>query len=200
MVRAARLTGVLLVVLALAGLAVALGQGHRPPAHAKIFAKGILRISNSLDGRAILTAPNLAPGQGASGQVTVRNDGGLRGRFQLAQRITAEHPGAGGGLLSQRLQLTIERTIERVGGSNASVYSGPIAGMAKSRLGRIAPGAARTYAFHVFLPEGGAADDAYQGASLTLDYRWTATAAGKRCKHHRAGSQKRKRCKPSKRP
>jgi hypothetical protein len=191
---------VLLVVIAVAGLAVALGHGHRKPAHAKIVAKGVLRISNSLDGRAILTAPNLAPGQGASGQVTVRNDGGMRGRFRLAQRITAERAGTGGGLLSQRLQLTIERTIGRVGGSNASVYSGPIAGMRKSRLGRIAPGAARTYAVRVFLPEGGAADDAYQGASLTVDYRWTATAKGKRCKPRRAGSQQRKRCKRGKRP
>jgi hypothetical protein len=186
---------VLLVLIAMAGLAVALGHGHQKPAHAKIFAKGVLRISNSLDGRAILTAPNLAPGQGASGQVTVRNDGGMRGRFRLAQRITADRAGAGGGLLSQRLQLTIER----VGASPASVYSGPIAGMRKSRLGRIAPRAARTYAFHVFLPEGGTSDDAFQGASLTVDYRWTATARGKRCKHRRAGSQERKGCKRAKR-
>jgi hypothetical protein len=193
-VRAGRLLGVLLVLIAAGGLAVALGQGSRARHHTHLSAKGALRISNSLDGRAILTAPNLAPGEGAEGQVTVRNDGGLRGRFRLVQRITSERAGAGGGLLSQRLQLTIER----VGGSPAPVYSGPIGGMRKTRLGRIAPRASRTYAFQVLLPEGGTADDAYQGASLTVDYRWKARAKGPRCKGRRA-SPRRKGCKQPRR-
>jgi hypothetical protein len=186
--RAARLIGLLLSILAIAGLAVAMGKGHRARPHPKLFAKGVLKISNSLDGRAILTAPNLAPGQGASGQVTIENDGDLRGRFRLAQRIASERAGVGRGLLSQRLQLTIAQ----VGGT--TIYAGPLAGLATTGLGRIAPRAERTYSFHVLLPEGGD-DNAYQGAALTADYRWTATGPGKRClRRHRGARAKSKRC------
>src|SRR5262245_52921609 len=120
MARGTRLLGVLLVVIAASGLAVAFAHGPETQHHPRLTAKGALRISNSLDGRAILTAPNLAPGQGASGQVTVRNDGRQRGRLRLIQRITAETPGAGGGLLSERLQLTIDRV------NGKGVYAGPL--------------------------------------------------------------------------
>ena len=174
MARAARLTGVVLVAVAIAGLAVAFAHGPRAGHHRRLSAKGALRISNSLDGRAILTAPNLAPGQGASAQVTVRNDGSQRGRLRLVQRISSERPGVGGGLLSQRLRLTIDRV------SGSRIYEGPLSGMTKRNLGRVGRKRTRTYAFHVLLPEGGAADNPYQGATLTVNYRWKLTAPKKR--------------------
>jgi hypothetical protein len=169
--RGTRLLGVLLVVIAAGGLAVAFAHGPRGRHHPHISAKGALRISNSLNGRAILTAPNLAPGESASGQVTVRNVGGQRGRLRLVQRIVSERPGAGGGLLSRQLQLTIDRM------NGVRVYAGPIGEMRKRNLGRVGRKRRRTYAFHVQLPE--ATDDPYQGASLTVDYRWRLRAPKK---------------------
>jgi len=197
--RGGRLLGVLLVVIATAGLAVALGKQHRRPAHPKIFSKGVLRVSNSLDGRAILTAPHLAPGQGASGQVRLSNEGELPGSFELRQRIASERAGTGGGLLSSRLRLTIDRIDPS---PPVPIYAGPINGLSSVGLGWLARNTAQTYEFRVVLPEGGTTDDLYQGATLTASYDWTATATRRTCrrkaKPHRHG-HRRKPCAKQKR-
>ena len=58
-----------------------------------------------------------------------------------------------------------------------TVYSGTLGSMGTLTLGTFAAGATHQYPFTVTLPDGGSngADNAYGGATTTVDYVWTAT-------------------------
>lgn len=178
-VTAARGVPIVVAVLVSTLVGVALGSEGAEPAPTPLAsaskATGSLSIDNSLNSGAILSVAGLAPGQSASGEVTIKNSGSLEGALTLESEALAEVPGLGGGLLSERLELVV---LEPGAGV---VYQGPYGGLGRRSLGAIAAGQGRRYRFTATLPEGGvplspsAGDNAYQGARLSSAFRWTAT-------------------------
>src|SRR3954449_7321952 len=131
-------------------------------------------VADDHDGIAILTAPAMAPGATAAGQLTISNAGDAAGRFSVAAGAPADAGGPAGGL-SSVLDLTVS---DATGATPVVLYAGKLAGFRGLALGAFAPGGARRYRFEVAYPAGrtAAMDDPYQGASTSLGLTWTATA------------------------
>jgi len=158
------------MVVALVGGVLALQLGQASPDEtprvadaAVVSADGDLDLRNSVDGSPILNASNLAPGDSASGQVIVTNAGAGSGAFTLKRQTLTDTPGAGGGALSDRLQLVVSDVT--LPATPVTVYSGPLGSMPERGLGTLGPGQVRIYRFEANLPEGGTSDDAYAGAA-----------------------------------
>src|SRR3954447_22328215 len=148
-----------------ASIAVALGAAFgRGGAHPRLdlvaFANGIATTSGSGEGEAILSAPDLAPGHSARGQVTVRNDSSRAGRVTLSQRLRSESVGVGGGRLFDDLRLTIRQS---GGKPDGLVYAGPLSAIGPTALRRFRAGESRTYAFEVAMPDTGTPVDRVSG-------------------------------------
>jgi hypothetical protein len=175
-----RLTPIL-VVLGLAALAaVALAQVDDAPA-ARLTAvadSGSFEVTNSRDGQPIFAATNIAPGDAASGTVTIEDTGSAPATLTLHRGELVDTPGLGGGLLSDRLALDVVDVTTPT--APRAVYSGPLASMPPRDAGRLEPGEARTFEFTATLPEGGEASfqNAVQGASATVAYAWVAAEPG----------------------
>lgn len=161
--------GALGLALALSGL----GRAAARPIDAK--ATGALRISSSNAEEAILGAADLAPGDSARGAVVIHNRGHAPAALTLAASDLREG-GGDGGHLAAALWLTVR---DVTGKSNAIVYSGSFAAMRSLRVGALAPGEHRQYAFEATLPDGASPldDDPLAGSWAKVDYRWTLTAA-----------------------
>ncbi|MBX5469927.1 MAG: hypothetical protein IRZ21_08520 [Thermoleophilaceae bacterium] len=167
----ARLARSLAVALAGGALVAAVAQaggGAPSPSAVAAAATGDVRIADSRGGEAILSADALAPGDSASGSVTIANAGSATGDFSLSSVDVADAPGPKGGRLSEILQLGVSDA-----GGNW-VYRGTLAAMRDVPLGRLAPGAARTYRFTVTLPA--SAGNAYMGSAVSTGFRWRADA------------------------
>ncbi len=177
------------VLLALGGLlivaAVAIGSGanfNSTSANpSNVFTAGVISHSNSKSGAAILTAANIVPGGNATGTVDIKNTGTAAGTFSLAHTVAVDTPVSPG--LSKKLNLTISDLGDPtcVTGCPAAVqiYSGTMFAMpATTLLGSSAVGATHRYQFTVNFPDGGSngADNAYQGASTTVEYDWSSTS------------------------
>ena len=144
-----------------------------------VFTAGTLTHSNSKSGAAILTAANMRPGDTASGTVDIKNTGSLSGNFSLTKTVTAE-------TAAFASKLTIAITDNGDPSCLVScpgpvpVYSGTVAAMGSQALGAFAAGDTHRYSFVVTFPATGApgagADNAYQGASTTVTYTWTAAS------------------------
>jgi hypothetical protein len=164
----------LVMAIGAIGLAVAAPGGNRQLAGADLQnASGALAISNSHADEAVLQVDHLRPGDAAQGAVTIGNDGDLPGNFAVDLSGVQDVAGAGGGLLSQRLQLTL------VDVTHAQMVSaGTPADFRRVDLGRFAAGETRDYLVAATLPNGGldGSDNAYQGARLSLGLVWSATA------------------------
>jgi hypothetical protein len=178
-----RATATMLATVAMAlgaiWLAVAAPGADAGPAQVTLrTASGSLAIANSRAGQAVFSATGTRPGEGASGTVTIGNDGGVPGRFALAVTGMTEAAGLHGGLLSSRLRLVVDE----VGGA-PPVYDGALADLEQVDLGMLAPGQLRSYRVEALLPDGGVPgsatsdDNRFQGASLTVGLEWRATAA-----------------------
>src|SRR5918911_1342400 len=131
-------------------------------------------VANDHDGVAILTAPAMAPGATATGEVTISNAGDAAGAFSLAASSPADSGGPAGGL-SAILAL---RVSDVTGSAPVTVYAGTLTAFRGASLGTLDAGAARRYRFEVAYPAGrtAAMDDPYQGASTSLALSWSATA------------------------
>jgi spore coat-associated protein N len=144
-----------------------------------IFTAGTLTHSNNVAG-AILTAANMRPGDTASGTVDIKNTGSLSGVFSLAKTVTADSA----AVFSNKLTVVITDTGDPACSGTCpgpvQVYSGVVGAMGTQALGTFAAGATHRYSFVVTFPNTGAAgagaDNAYQGASTTVTYTWTATS------------------------
>jgi hypothetical protein len=130
---------------------------------------GSLSLHNSLEGRAVFTAEDVAPGDTTSGTVSVSNAGTLAGELKLLQSDPTDWPGPAGGLLSQRLELLLE---DVTSGVAATVYAGRLDGLQSLPLGTLAPGTTRVYRFTTSLPS--SSDESVAGASMSVSYRWIA--------------------------
>ena len=143
----------------------------RAPAFALTGAGGALTLANDRHGAAILQAGDLRPGDVAEGVVTLSADRDVA--LSLRSQPGVELAGAGGGLLSDRIALAIDDVT--VPAAPAPVYSGPLAELRELALAGLAGGEPRRYRFRAMFPAG-AGDNAYQGASLTTAFEWTAVA------------------------
>jgi spore coat-associated protein N len=163
------------LALVVAAFAVALIDPHGSRAEtARAMASGAtgaLSIANSGEGRAILDASGLRPGATVTGTVTIGNTGQVAGRFAVRPTGLADTPGAGGGALSQRLQLQLADVT-----ANRVLYTGTPAGLSAIDVGDLAAGESRTFALTATFPPG-ADDDRYQGATVSFGLAWSATAA-----------------------
>jgi hypothetical protein len=133
-------------------------------------------VANDRDGSAILSAAALAPGRRAQGEVTIRNAGDAAGAFTLSSSA-ATHSGAPpAGELSSLLDLAIT---DVTGASPLTIYAGKLAALPRIALGTLAAGAERRYRFELTYPNGPAAvDNAYQGASSSVQFDWDAVSVG----------------------
>jgi spore coat-associated protein N len=144
-----------------------------------IFTAGTLTHSNSLPGAAILTAALMRPGDTASGTVDIKNTGSLSGNFSLAKTVSAETASFASKLTVVITDNGDPSCVVACPGP-VGVYSGTVAAMGSQALGAYAAGATHRYSFVVTFPNTGApgagADNAYQGATATVLYTWTATS------------------------
>jgi hypothetical protein len=164
----------LVMALGAIGLAVAAPGGDRQPASADVQnASGAIAIANSHAGRALLDVEQLRPGDAAQGSVTIGNAGDVPGDFAVDLSGLQDVPGAYGGRLSDRLQLTLVDVTHA-----QMLYSGTPAAFQRVALGRFAARESREYLLAATLPDGGldGSDNAYQGARLSLGLVWRAAA------------------------
>ena len=162
-------------VLATVGAMVVADSRARPaPDVAGIAAHGALRISNSKAGKAILRGTAMRPGDSVSGTVTIAHTGGGPGLFELSSTNLVDRPGAGAGVLSERLRLVVEELSTAAG--SARVYDGSLATLSADALGELRAGERRTYRLTVtFLgAERLGATNAYQTATSAAELDWTA--------------------------
>lgn len=139
---------------------------------------GSFTQSNSRDGLPLFSASGIAPGDSVGGTVTLTNTGTLAGRFTLSATDVTDVAGSGGGLLSERLQASIEDVTAP--SAPVAVYAGALGAMAPRDLGVFSPGESRTFELVATLPDGGAppdaesGDNAFQDAQASVRYVWTA--------------------------
>jgi hypothetical protein len=119
---------------------------------------------------AVLVAQNLAPGDTRAGEVTVTNAGDASGGFALSASDLTD----AGAPLSGVLELAVDDVT-----AGRAVYAGPLAGLGTVTLGMLAQGEAHRYRFTVRFPGGrpDSVDNAFQGASTSVTFVWSATAA-----------------------
>jgi hypothetical protein len=163
-------TVVLVVLAAVAYAAVFTVQQHTPTLYR---ASGHLRIANSRGGDALVGMQGMAPGRQSTGTVRIGNAARTKAKFSLGLSHLSEKTGLGNGLLSLRLVLVVQRLSYR--GRPVLVYRGPLRRMPLLNLGAFSPGQSSRFRFTVLFPKGDdAADDSYQGASLSLQFTWYA--------------------------
>jgi spore coat-associated protein N len=172
----------LFAVLAAASIAVGSGANFNSASAnpSNVFSGGTLAQSNSKTGAAILTASGLKPGGTATGTVDIANTGSVTGAFTLTKSAAVDTPT--GTTLSTKLTVVItdqgDPTCTVSCPAPATVYSGTLAGMGPITLGNFAANAKHRYQFVVTFPDSGTqgGDNAYQGASTTVDYSFTAAS------------------------
>jgi len=168
-----------LALNALLGL-LALGLAFAPPGEGApqlqlASASGSLSLSNSKEGAAVFRADAMRPGDEASGSVTITNTGSVTGALTLAPAAPTDTPGAGGGKLSNKLELLVIDVTTVT--TPVTVYSGTLKQMEPTDVGALLPGQHRTYLFVATLRPNGGADNAFQGAAMTTGFAWSATGA-----------------------
>jgi len=180
--RIARITG-FIVMLGLAGLTMAFaatGTFPLTPTHnssaARAFglrAAGVLAITNSHDGQAILTATAMRPGEARIGQVTITNSGNIPGDFTLQQSSVTDTPAP------TPFSIVAQLVVQDISNPSApvTIYAGTLGGLPSTALGSFDAGDTHTYRFTVTFPNGTPAhDNPLMGASTTVAYDWSATA------------------------
>ena len=174
-----RTISALAVVLAAVGITV--GSGADFTAHAanpaNTFSTGTLSIGNSASS-AVLSTPNLKPGDTGSGTVDIANSGSVSGTFTLS---TSNLVDAGTPKLLPQLDLKIEDCGLFSGTNPPScttgttvVYTGKASGVTPITLGTYAGSAKHRYQFSVTLPQ--ATDNSFQGKTASLEFDWDATS------------------------
>lgn len=172
----------LFVVLAAAGIAVGSGANFNSATAnpSNSFSSGTLSQSNSKANQAILTASGLKPGGSANGVVDITNTGSVAGAFTLTKSTPTDTPAS--PPLSAKLTVVItdqgDPDCRRSCPAASTVYSGTLAGMGAISLGTFAAEQQKRYQFVVTFPDSGTqgGDNAYQGASTSVDYTFTAAS------------------------
>ncbi len=146
-----------------------------------VFTAGTIAHSNSKAGAAILTAANIVPGNSATGTVDIKNTGSATGVFTLSHTAAVDTPTSPG--LSKKLTMTVQDLGDPACVSSCpavvSVYTGLMSAMPLTiPVGSFPAGATHRYQFTMNFPDAGinGADNAYQGASTTVEYDWSSTS------------------------
>jgi spore coat-associated protein N len=129
---------------------------------------GTLSQSNSANGEAIFTLPNMKPGDTVTGKLTLTNTGSLPAKFSLTELSSSN------AFSTDNLTLTIA---DAAGGN--PIFSGTFGALtdgAKNELGTFAAGDAHTYVFTVALKE--SATSAEQAKSASATYVWDSVQLG----------------------
>ena len=165
--------------------AVAIGSGANYNSTSanpsNIVTAGVVKQSNSSNNAAVLTVAHMAPGATLTGTVDLTNTGDLNSAFTLAKSNLTDTPAS--PAFSGKLDLKVEDLGDPgcVSGCPSAVtkYTGKLGVMGSLTLGTFAPNEKHRYKFSVTYPDGGTngADNAYQGASTTVDYSWTSANA-----------------------
>lgn len=154
------------------------GDDHQLAKPVATATAGSFDFENSRNGTPIFEASEIGPGDTTSGTVEIVNEGEEPGELTLRQHDVVDTPGAGGGLLSDRMSMRIRDVSDP--GQPSSIYDGALAPMPALQLGPFEPGQSRVYEFVAGLPDRGtpagavAGDNALQAAAVSVGYAWTA--------------------------
>src|SRR4051794_2557558 len=98
------------LTVALLGLAALVVRAGEAPAGPRLVATatGSVKLDSSRDGKAILVADDMKPGDTVSGTLTLSNPASVAQRLTLATVGVRNTPGPRGGRLSDRLLITVE--------------------------------------------------------------------------------------------
>ena len=134
-------------------------------------------VANDLEGGAVLHADALAPGETTTGEVTIRNAGDAPGAFTLSPSAALDTGAPLAGPLSAVLDLTVT---DVSGATPSTLFAGKLGALPKVALGTFPAGAAHRYRFALTYPAGIPAeiDNAYQGASTSIQFDWDAVPIG----------------------
>jgi hypothetical protein len=164
----ATLVATLAVSLGAFGLAVAAPGGH-PRMQVQLQAAGALGLSSSRDGETLFAAAGMRPGQAVSGTLRITNTGDAATILAVRPTGVSDAAGAGGGRLSGTLALIISDVSGT--GTPVQLWAGRPADLAEARLAILAKGQSRDLVVTAALP---AADNRYQGATISLGLTWGA--------------------------
>ena len=134
-------------------------------------------VANDLEGSAVLHADALAPGE----YDLRRGDDPQRGRTARGVHALPERGLGDGAPPAGPLSALLDLTVTDVSGATPStLFAGKLAALPKLALGTFPAGAAHRYRFELTYPPGIPAeiDDAYQGASTSIQFDWDAVAIG----------------------
>jgi hypothetical protein len=142
-----------------------------------VIKAGIVSFTTSATGSAALTVTALAPGHSETDTVDVANTGDLAATFALAASGLIDRPAS--PALSAKLDLVVKDLGDPSCASSCpdpvTRFSGKLGALSSASLGSFAAGSKHRIAFVVSMPDGGTgAENAYQGASSTVDFSWTA--------------------------
>ena len=168
-----KVVGALFILMLAAMMAVASGASFTSttPNVGNVVTAGIMKIDTDKSGGAILNISGLVPGHNDHGTVTLTNTGDAAGVLTLSK----DHVLNTGAPLSSKIDLVITDAQ-----SGDEIYRGKLGSMGNRPAGTIAKGATKTYDFAVSFPDADASsgtsgsDNAYQGASTTVDFAWNA--------------------------
>jgi hypothetical protein len=166
------------VVLSLLGtVAYAAMLPTRDGARDQFKAAGRVKIKNSLGRDPILGMQGMAPGDRVSGTVNIGNASKkLRANFFVGLSKLVETPGTGGGRLSDRLVLTVERISKKR--RPQRIYRGPLRQMPLVKLGKYRAKETRSYRFTVSFPNDATAySSRYYNGAVSLQFTWYARKA-----------------------
>jgi hypothetical protein len=170
----ARLVLALFALMLAAAMAVGSGANFNATSAnpGNLVTAGILDHANNKDGAAVLAVTGMVPGQTRTGTVALSNTGDVPGRFSVRASGASATPND----FDDKLELKIENTTDGVTvfGGNGAAAKKLSEFTAAVDAGTWNPGVSKTYTFTVSWPDGGAngADNAYQGATTSLDLDW----------------------------
>lgn len=167
----------------LISVAVAVGSGanfNSTSANpSTLITSGSIVVTDSQAGQSVLNLNRVAPGATSSGSVSIQNGGNVPASFTLAPVDLVNSPASPPFSSKLTLQIQDLGSPSCVSSCPApvTVYSGTVGAMGTLTLGTFTAGSTHKYTFTVTFPDGGpnGADNAYGGASTTVNYLWTAT-------------------------
>ncbi len=138
---------------------------------------GIVKIKDSCGRNPIVGMQHMMPGDSASGTVNIGNASkNVPANFTVGLSRLAETAGSGGGHLSNRLVLVVQRLFPNR--RPQTLYDGPLRQMPLVGLGTMRPKETRTYQFTVSFPEASSTlDDRFLGGAVSLQFTWYARQA-----------------------
>jgi hypothetical protein len=167
---AATLSRIAVVAVAIGLFGAALLVGDHGAARAAVGQPTGPLVATDRPDAAVLVAQGMKPGESRAGEVTVTNVGDAAGAFALGATGLSQSSAR----LSDVLNLTVQDVTP--GRSASQLYNGSLQSLSGVALGTLQQGEARRYRFTVNVFSG--AGNAYQGATATTSFVWSATPSG----------------------